>query len=376
MPSPGEDLDTGEKTGFTNTYQDLVAAPTNGDNIQSPTPAIDTDHREQALRQQREIISQIPSSTEAKASLEQPIINALDTPIKAVMGPGSEAASLPEGTVDRLQAELIRQRDEILALPSREDGLNMDRVQKYRQSVNAPNKAIRALDSADYVQAMAVANETADDPHGLYLSLHDVVIVERDQALEKANGGPEITESFLVHELVGHGSNEHTTVHVHSHEKKRVFGKNKIDITANAARSGSIKFEGEGQSIGRFIEEGFAEYRRGQYVVNELGRPDGFAPELNIDQSLKKYFYHGKDGSPQVPGGALGAVVIEELIKRDPKVLTAFEASRGSEEGLQELAQKIEEIAPGLYRKMEEADVEDLDLMLNAREQIKASSET
>jgi hypothetical protein len=278
----------------------------------------------------------------------------------------------PSGTSERLSPEdevtiglratLLKQRNDVLALPSDEEGLRMDRVHAFRESVGAPNKVVRVLSPADYRQALILAGK---DPNrlapGKYLELIDVIIVRRDPELEALNG-PEFTESIVVHELVGHGSNQHHDLEVTTQTRKGRFGRREASIVPRLARLGLMVATSEG-SDGTALEEGFAEYERGLYVANVLGRPEGFAEGYPADNPVSRYTHLERAGDggtqPALFEGAITAVILHEIISRNPDLLTALRKARHSEVAVEAVAEYVNDVVPGLYQELFKVNVKD-----------------
>lgn len=116
-------------------------------------------------------------------------------------------------------------------------------------------------------------------------------------------------------------------------------------------------------------EEGYAEFERGLYITEALGRSNGFGGEKLTDKHVKAFipssallrkyaFALRMEGKEEIGllGGALQAVVLELLIQRDPLLFGALRRARHSVEGLREVAWRIDRVCPGLYGEMRQIE--------------------
>lgn len=264
---------------------------------------------------------------------------------------------------DRIGAALheghLQTREQILAMPSLEEGLNLQAVDEYRQEMGAPERPYRFLTPDNYQLASSLVDKKNDHTSaGSYLHFGDVIIVKRDPELEKETG-PGFMESLLVHELA-HGSNEWDLTKVDIATKKRFLRKRETQVTHSPARLGQVVMKGH-QDEGTFIEEGYAEYERGRFIVNKLGLPNGFTKNPapgDFVQRINKYAVP-KQGNKDEGFGAYGwaAMTVELLAEYDPDLLQAFRDARHSAKGLRDVAQSIDSAEPGLYRDLRKIDI-------------------
>ena len=66
-----------------------------------------------------------------------------------------------------------------------------------------------------------------------------------------------------------------------------------------------------------------------------------------------KYVFVSPEGEPQVPPSAFAGYALELLCKKDPSIKPLLTEGRSSVEGLRKLAQAIERITPGLYKRLQ-----------------------
>lgn len=270
-----------------------------------------------------------------------------------------KGAMSPEAVADRFRNEWADQREMILSLPTHEEGIRLDRAQNYTKSIGLPEVPCRILSTEDYASVLAIEGaQEANDTHeeARYLPQYNLVVVHRDPIIEELNG-PEYLESVVVHEIA-HASEEHSSHRVDVRAKKqRWLSRASINLTSpQLLRGGYIVRKGEAIE-GYALEEGYAEYERGQYVAEVLGRPYGFADKPDGEgTALDKYMHKaiGADGKIIKASyeGLVAALIIEELSKVDADIIPAFRNGRKDTAGLREVARRIDTIEPGLYQKL------------------------
>jgi hypothetical protein len=257
---------------------------------------------------------------------------------------------------ERLQSD----REKLLQLPSHEEGMDMARIHTYRERIGLPQKPIRVLSPEDYAKALEITEKEEGTESGKYLPQQDVIIVKRDPESETINGGPEVTESLVVHEIA-HSGNERSVI-VTVKPTRRLIRKNKTYITSDTGRSGFMATK-NGEPSGYLLEEGYAELERGKYVVEELGKPEGFAGRFVQDTPtpFDKYTYNNKDDEGKVtssiPNGAPAAAMFELIAEYDPEFLSALREGRRSVQGLREVARRLNAISPTLYMELRRIDI-------------------
>jgi hypothetical protein len=261
-----------------------------------------------------------------------------------------------ESITDEVRNTWIQQGEDILKLPSYEDGINMDRVLAYCDSIGFSRKPIRILSPEDYKKALTIAGknpENAED--GSWLEQQDVIVVSRDPDTEAMNGS-EFIESMIIHEAAHGNSNDQqmaADVSVNRHMLRK-----RVNVSTYTLRGGFVVRTDKDTAEGYLLEEGYAELERGIYVEQILGRKTGFTEGLHpgTPHLFDKYsrFVRDDSGEPKLNGmyGSVGAGILELLIKRDPELLGALRESRHSVQGLREVARRINEISPGLYQEM------------------------
>ncbi len=295
----------------------------------------------------------------------------------------------PDAAANHVRNEWAEQREEILQLPKDDDGINMERVWQYGAQLCERQTPVLILSTTEYAKAKSVAGYESgvdEDPEdGKYLYKHDLVIIHRDPVLEQLNG-PEYFESLAVHEIA-HAGETHTR-HLLDVDVKRSrlkwLGKTSANIEGSTLRVGFVVAHGESQE-GYSLEEGYAEYERGQYVANVLGRPQGFtdgsqATGTVLDKYMYRAVYPDGDGTPSgaLMQGAVAACAIELLSQADPKIVEAFRDGRKTVDGLREVARRIDAAEPGLYSsfravniRTDEGQAEVRKILLHIRELVR-----
>jgi hypothetical protein len=202
---------------------------------------------------------------------------------------------------------------------------------------------------------------------GIYLPTIDVAVTYRRRELEELNG-PEFTESLAIHEAT-HGSSRHNTTRVLMVDD--ASGKTQLAMKdariGQAIRSHPTRVIAEEETetgenfVGLFWEEAVAEYVRGVYVKEVLGKPGGFTDfteevtkpighnGLTPVPLSSRYAYTVENGRKTFVDAAFAASGLELLVQRDPELLPAFLQARNETAGLQDVARRINAIAPGLY---------------------------
>ncbi|HVI69007.1 MAG TPA: hypothetical protein VM581_00960 [Magnetospirillaceae bacterium] len=252
------------------------------------------------------------------------------------------------GRFEKARHELIEM------FPSNVEGLNMERVDGYLAGLDLRpvDVIVVGRDRISEINAAVeqLGIEGRDDNGGIYFVELDLAIVFRDPQLEAQNG-PEITESYIVHERA-HGSSSFRRIHA------EVTG---TVMSARAHRLGFVhRVKADDPAYGAFLEEGFAESIRAGYVAKVLGRPQGFAdwqkpivtvttPE-DLQVTLPPVMLsRGRDGGSSVVEASYAGAALLLLQKRIPELETAFLEARRTEEGIAKVERLLNELRPGLY---------------------------
>jgi hypothetical protein len=260
-----------------------------------------------------------------------------------------------------------KKRAAILEMPSQEEGINLGRVHGYRERLGISRKEMRFLRPEEFAQALAIeGSDDQDDLDGFYSPTLDLIVVKRNPELESLNGS-EYTESVAIHEIV-HSDTEPPVFEVLEKTIGRLVSKKTV-VSVKRARSG-FREKVEARVEGLMIEEGLADYERGQYVEQELGRPGGFVSPTGKDFDRTgtipipgKYWSldRGDDGSVSRSWGgksSLSAATLEILISQDPGLYTTLRANRRTPEGRRSVIDRMNAIKPGLYNLLNDASID------------------
>ncbi len=234
-----------------------------------------------------------------------------------------------------------------------EAGIDTERVEGFLGKYGLRLHPFIAIPENEVPKLESILGEQVND-EGRILGAHfpgaNVTYVIRDKEFEGANGTG-ITEATLVHEQ--------------SHANKTLltlaYGKDEKGIYTHMMRSGFGVEDGTDEGSGTFYEEGFAALMAHKYVVEELGRPNGFsdwagAQLISIGgQTFKmprSYWFptskNNRFGAADTP--AFAAYGMELLIAKDPSIFESMLEARHTTDGLREFAHKVESLDKGLYR--------------------------
>lgn len=229
-----------------------------------------------------------------------------------------------------------------------ESGLDTERVSNFLSSYGLDLQPFIAVPPTSVDKLEHVLGQRVNE-EGKILGQHligpEVTYVIRDEDLEEANGTG-VTESILVHEEAHANSSLYTLAYM----------KDKNGTVASIELRGGFLVNDEGH----FFEEGFAALMEHRFVVEALGKPNGFS-EWGGAQTVST---HGQEfkmprsywfptTSTNRFGGAstpsFAGYGMELLIAKDPRILESMIKARNSVEGLREFAKKVNELKAGLY---------------------------
>lgn len=252
-------------------------------------------------------------------------------------------------------------------VPSREEGIDMQRVDRFLEAQGLPSAQALLIDLEDldtlrdafksaglptlYLDDLGQLQEDGAFRRAQYIAIADVVIMIRDRESETLNG-PEFTEAYLVHEKA------HKVLPL-------------PDVTFTKEADGNILIEDFmvagfavlNEDLQRYdsqlYEEGWPELMAARYVREELGWPDGilgtkYQPhELDLisDQMKDKlpmaYLWLSKTGVT-FRSAAYAAYALELLMEREPKLENLFEGARTDATHTAEVHAIVDDIYPGL----------------------------
>lgn len=244
-----------------------------------------------------------------------------DQGIPYVMGDGAKPAPDERAVFDRWQNQAAAKREQVLALPTSNEGIDIDRANNYARLIKTPDMPLLFLAPAEYAEYARRDGGPIGhtEEQGTYAPDLGLVVVKRSPELEELNG-PELAESFAIHERVHSKSKPIARVSFSRDSKGRI---NKAHTLQEYGFAISMP---DGRHAGEMLEEGRAEFERGQYVEKVLGRSRGFATEGGrpTDEYSKYLWVKRAEGGKLVnthAQGMFGALVFEMLIKKDESLL-------------------------------------------------------
>ncbi len=260
-------------------------------------------------------------------------------------------AEMPE--VCRVLREKILENFE-----SKTDGLDIERASEFMWSQNLPVSEFVFFDEEDALKLQELFGNTytvAHVPGGTYLMELDLILIRRERDLEKFNDST-FEEGKLIHEMVHAGNSYDEYVEGEKYPLR--------------PRSGFVLVETRKETPwGWFLEEGFADMMRGEYVGKNRKVQ---IPEKELEEKEKKSLYEGvsskyvfmlpekenaliKDGSVHIGfiQSSIAAVGLEMLCEKEPKLRQVLIESRSDIEKLREIPKLINAIKPGLYMEIQ-----------------------
>ncbi len=313
-------------------------------------------------------------------------INFKDIGDKEIQFPANAVKSMPED-YKILRDYLIEN------LSSKTEGLEIQRVNDYIKSLGLDLKKIIVLESTDLRKLnyqLTSLFQSLEIPEfepqclGRYLSEIDLVIIIRNRDFERLNGTI-FTESLLVHELA-HGSYNFGFYTPLIGDRiptkptdKHTFTRSGFNTLSTTEKNKIVS------NRGNFLEEGFAEMLRANYVksnmpedfrkkiMNKLGHEESSPINKAATKNFKlddfnyeykmpiQYAYFQPDGKLIHAASAPAGIAFELLCKKNPRLYPALIEARSSPEGLRRVAKILDVIKPGLYSKLTKLQYNDKD---------------
>jgi len=232
-------------------------------------------------------------------------------------------------------------KNEILqTITSKETGLNTVRIKSYIESLGLQAKLIIFIDSSDIKQINKIFEKFGFhfvfnfDDVGRYFGDIGIGIINRGIIDEfgvpfEDSNDLILFESFAIHES-SHGTDEHNCNLNTPYKTSSGF------ITVNSTT---------GNESGNFIEEGFAEYTRKQYLKNNSFFAKNTAAENTYAFLNSKKQFVGIHTSRAGYG-------LELLCRNSPELWLKILEARKTKRAESELISYMEEKWPGLYEKL------------------------
>jgi len=262
-------------------------------------------------------------------------------------------------------------REKILEnFESKTDGLDIERMCEFMWSHNLPVTDFIAYGKEDIPKLQELFGKYLDMNvlarfSGAYLLLLDLILLKRDKSLESINGST-YKEGDLIHEM-NHAANIYDCYLKMTNGNIRPRSGFAIPNTQFRKHEGEKVEKTEKQPPwGCFMEEGFAEMLRGEYMEKNIpletkekiqknwrgGQYDS-PSGLTYDVS-EKYFSILEDGkTPGFPITAIAGTGMEMLCEKEPKLKQVLIEARNDIEKLREIPQLINAIRSGLYLEIQ-----------------------
>lgn len=264
-----------------------------------------------------------------------------------------------ESVKNRLLEEFPRERFE---------DINTERVESFIRQEGLEIKPFIVFDRKDLQKVRDIVGNTGllrsvfkNGESGLYSPEMDFILIVRDEDYEKSSGKI-FTEGLLAHELA----------HANSMYQGYVTADYKSFYTP---RVGFCLPQNQ-IPWGWLLEEGWADMHRANYFLQHASDEEKRKLETalkfgNVDMEDTipmitfageilplpfKYLFITPEGKPITRSSAYASYALELLCKKDPTIKSLLIEARSSVEGLKKLAQAVEKIMPGLYKKLQTSD--------------------
>ena len=262
------------------------------------------------------------------------------------------------------------------AVPSKQEGLDLERVKNFLKDWGLEMKDVLVFDPKDFPKILEVLKNSGFDSAlkrdwnenflGTFIPEFDLAFLERSEELEKASGITH-TESVLVHELAHASSMFGGLIIEHGGETG--------EISIGTPRVG-FGLRSPEKEQGYFLEEGFAEMVRGNYIEKFAmeeereklrkalsGNSDtGIFNKNKVKVTNKKtgeafnlplkYFFLCPDGEVKMGLSSLAGFGLEVLCEQKPLLKKQLAAGRKNINELREIPKLINNIKRGLYVRL------------------------
>jgi hypothetical protein len=265
-----------------------------------------------------------------------------------------------KGTIQHTEkyiTSIENKRRQVMSLPSDESGLEIQRIENFRQLIGAPKKLICYLGGVSYHRALDVYDTPYSESEGVYEGHLDHAIVKRNDELEIMNG-PGITEAFAIHEIA-HSSSSASPVQAVHYLRRGLFRKN-TGFNFFRSRTGFMTTDVHNRTFGHTLEEAYADLERGLYVQSANLTPQLTRGANNYDDVMSgpipdHYMYKVgtlSESNLTFATSSISATILEILIDHDQELLDSLRISRHDSSELLLVADRMDYLMPGLYDKM------------------------
>ena len=260
--------------------------------------------------------------------------------------------------------ELKSVRERLLAFPSRLEGLDAHKIESFLASrkLNHTNYVVHYSEDIPEIESI-LGHNYIDEPSigGIFIPELDIVLVLRDKELEE-NNGTAFTEGKIIHELA-HSAKPQPLDYTE-------FPNNRLlgllpGISLKTPSSGFLEGLDTENSSGWFIEEGFADLMRGEYIA--LNMPNEVKKAIiNSDTELLglgerraqvvKYAYLDHNDEVKIMNSSHAALAIELLCEKEPLLREELLNGRNDLSVGERIKNYVNRLSPGLYDKLNQLD--------------------
>lgn len=292
----------------------------------------------------------------------QQTVSYLDRPVPASEEQRMRLGDDADAQLETERARQIGKHNNIMALPSHEEGLDTDRVRMFMADQGAQPTDFRVLNQHDFEEALRIdhgyhsniAAAAYEDSSGVHLFSGDVSAITRDAVQEHYNTVA-LTEGKLVHEL-GH---QWTTV-----KFNRVNGR--TELTRGFMSGGR----------GEALEEGWSCLLYARYIERVTGGSGLYSGQLyGESERLRKHVFRimpDDEAGNNIPydhhNASYAGVILEQLIEHDSELYQVMCAARDDPDRIHEMQERMDAIQPGIYEKLMSID---MDSSAKAQNQLK-----
>ena len=253
-------------------------------------------------------------------------------------------------------------------------GINFGRVEGFIQQEGLEIKPYIIFDRKDLPRVVEIGGNIAlvrlssfnKGAGGVYIPEMDMALVVRDREYEKSSGVI-YTEGLLVHEL--------------AHASSMYQGHVTADYKGYYTPRGGFCLPQNQVPWGWFLEEGWADMHRADYFTQNASEEEKAKLEHALKNTFKdtpgfgkirmedtvpikthsseilplpaKYVWITPQETPDTSPSSLAGYALKLLCRSNPDMKKLLIEGRSSVEGLRKLARALENVMPGLYKKLQ-----------------------
>lgn len=264
----------------------------------------------------------------------------------------------PPATREKIltHSEKLKQRAMEL-FPNHEGGEEVARIDAFFEREGLKTKPVKILTPKElevYIEELGKVglnktniNRLRHGPRAVYINDLGLIVAVKRPEYEEGTGAVHF-QAVIAHEKA-HSTSEYEDL---------VYTQTEKGISFGPARIGQVLTQ---EDQGDFFEEGFAEYMAARFVRTELNLPNGIWQNSDLRRVTEEepflppvYFWSNASypGGMSRAKGAFAGYGLELIAQREPRLHTALIEARKSKKGLQEVAQIIDSLRPGLYTEL------------------------